>query len=127
MQARRMGAAVLDLLVLGVAGLTLGAVVSRSGPHDVFVAFGLAVAVFVLVDAALHARGGSRAGQGLGKQLFRLRVVSARAERFGAGRWVARSILRWVGAAMCGTVRDGRSAHDRILGTEVVDSGDHQA
>jgi hypothetical protein len=44
---------------------------------NVFVALGVAVVFYVGADALLHARHGQRAGQGLGKQLFGVSVVSA--------------------------------------------------
>lgn len=133
MLKRRAAAAVLDLIVQGLIGLTLGALVSRAGPHSVYVALAVAAAWFLAADIALHARAGAHPGQSLGKQLLRIQVVAPGRPARG-WRLTARACLRWPGGFVSvAMLPDTTSSphlslvHDRLLRTRVVAADSHPA
>lgn len=125
MLKRRCAAAAVDLLVQGSVGLTLGALVSRSGPHSVYVALAVAIAWFFVADIGLHSRAGAHRGQSFGKQLLRIRVV-APGSTAGEWRMTARPLIRWLGGlASIGMFSDAAGSpisltHDRLLRTRVI-------
>jgi len=86
---RRLGALILDLILLGIVGWLIGAVLfdslARMGDWARLIGFAIALAYFGLLDSRLHA------GRTLGNKLFDVRVVDIR----GASLSIPRSLLRY--------------------------------
>jgi uncharacterized RDD family membrane protein YckC len=120
----RLVAFVIDLVVIGVAELVLGAVASlRWGPHA-DTAGGVAFFTFVFAVAyptVLHAM----TGQTLGKLATRVRVVALDGGLLPFGAALLRALAAWlflfvalgVGHVIGGLRKDKRALHDLLAGS----------
>lgn len=127
---RRLAAAVVDLLLAGVAALVawalgaeLSVILTAGAHHGSALAWSLVVAVLAGYQPLFWARSGRTPGM----QLLGLRVLAADGTAAGAGRALARTgamVLSALplGFGFAGAWRDpsGRTWHDRLSGTRVV-------
>lgn len=125
MLARRGCAAAIDVFLLGLVGLTVGALVSRAGPHSIYVALAVAIVVIIVGNVGLQLRSGARHGQTLGKQVLNL-CVTARDDNTASPRQIViRELIRWPLAALMlyaashGVGAGRTSLHDKLVGTKV--------
>jgi uncharacterized RDD family membrane protein YckC len=76
---QRVGAAILDSILVGVGGAILGGIIAAAADANEDAGTAIAAAAGIIVTAlyygALMARGGSRNGQTLGKQAIGIRVI----------------------------------------------------
>src|ERR1044071_4412693 len=88
---RRVGAFILDLVVLGIVGWIVGLIfasgLSRMGGWERLIGFGIAALYFVPLNGPLGR------GQTLGKKAFGIRVVSKNGTMLGLARSFVRSVV----------------------------------
>jgi uncharacterized RDD family membrane protein YckC len=137
---RRVGAVVIDALILGVTGAILGGVLAAAGDasEDATTAFSLLFGVLlgVVYYGALMSRDGANNGQTLGKQAAGIRVVRKDGQPVTFGFAVLREVLvKTILFSYAAIVTlylatllnylwplwdpENRALHDRIVGTHV--------
>jgi uncharacterized RDD family membrane protein YckC len=137
----RVGAAILDVIIVGVGGAILGgavaAVIDANEDAGTAIAAAAGIVVASLYYGLLMARGGARNGQTLGKQAVGIRVIRADGAAVLLGFALLREIL--VKTILFGYVAlvtlylatilnylwplwdpRNRALHDRIVGSRVV-------
>lgn len=117
---QRLGAYIVDVVILNVVLFFLGFLVRGTGPA-LFLAIAFGLGYFSLLE-------GSGSGQTVGKRLVGIRVVDfetgapipyARAFARTAGRWVS-GLVVLLGYFWMLWDRDGQTWHDKVASTTVV-------
>jgi uncharacterized RDD family membrane protein YckC len=116
---QRLGAAIIDAILVGVVGIIIELILGRS--FGALVAFVLGVAYYGWLE-------GSNSGQTVGKRALGIRVYDFRqGGPIGTGRAIGRYFARWLSAIPCflgylWMLWDGEKQtwHDKLVGDVVV-------
>lgn len=125
----RLGARIIDSVILSVLFMVLGKLVpwisQGETPNEIISAFVVSFLIGVIYYAVME---GSSMQASIGKQVFKLKVIDKSGEKLSMSKALLRSITKeigimfLVGGLMVGFTDKKRGLHDMVAGTYVVKS-----